>query len=65
MLRWHTLPNPVLAFQHTHLDGKISFRNESQQVAGCLHHIIQYHQQSAPDDDTNALTAPDNPPSVA
>ncbi|KAJ2350916.1 hypothetical protein GGH92_002116 [Coemansia sp. RSA 2673] len=47
------------------LDGKISFGNESQQVAGRLHHIIQYHQQLALDDDANALTAPVNPPTVA
>ncbi|KAJ2110540.1 hypothetical protein GGI16_000252 [Coemansia sp. S142-1] len=47
------------------LDENISFRNESQQVTGRLHHIIQYHQQSAPDDDTIALAAPINPPSVA
>ncbi|KAJ2261633.1 hypothetical protein GGI01_002146, partial [Coemansia sp. RSA 376] len=47
------------------LDGKISFRNKSQQVTGCLHHIIQYHQQSAPDDDANAPAAPGNPPTVA
>ncbi|KAJ2870106.1 hypothetical protein GGH93_005826 [Coemansia aciculifera] len=47
------------------LDGKISFRNESQQAAGRLHHISQYHQQSATDDDTNAPAAPANPPTVA
>ncbi|KAJ2071983.1 hypothetical protein GGH13_002997 [Coemansia sp. S155-1] len=47
------------------LDGKISFRSESQQVAGLLHHIIQYHQQPAPDDDTNAPAAPGNSPTVA
>ncbi|KAJ2055070.1 hypothetical protein GGI17_006748, partial [Coemansia sp. S146] len=47
------------------LDGKISFRNESQQVVSRLHHTIQYHQQSATDDDTSAPAAPFNPPTVA
>ncbi|KAJ2075551.1 hypothetical protein GGH13_000533 [Coemansia sp. S155-1] len=47
------------------LDGKISFTNESQQVASRVHHLIQYHQQSAPNDDTNTPAAPDNPPIVA
>ncbi|KAJ2346162.1 hypothetical protein GGH92_003730 [Coemansia sp. RSA 2673] len=46
------------------LDGKISLRNKSQQVASRVHHIIQHHWQSAPDDDTNALAAPINPPTV-
>ncbi|KAJ2458840.1 hypothetical protein GGI03_005709, partial [Coemansia sp. RSA 2337] len=62
--RWLTVSNWWYHFDpgDDELDGKISFRNESQQVAGRLPHIIQYHQQSAPDDDTNAPAAPDNPP---
>ncbi|KAJ2084127.1 hypothetical protein GGI09_007295, partial [Coemansia sp. S100] len=46
------------------LDVMISVKNESQQVDDCLYHIIQYHQQAAPDDDTNTPAAPVNPPSA-
>ncbi|KAJ2750308.1 hypothetical protein GGI19_005180 [Coemansia pectinata] len=65
--RWLTVSNRWYHFNpgDDELDGKISFRNESQQVAGRLHHIIQYHQQSATDDGTNAPAAPVNPPTVA
>ncbi|KAJ2870043.1 hypothetical protein GGH93_005872 [Coemansia aciculifera] len=65
--RWLAVSNRWYHFDpgDDELDGKISFRNESQQVAGRLHHIIQYHQQSAKDDNTNALAALVNPPTVA
>ncbi|KAJ2026434.1 hypothetical protein H4S03_008627 [Coemansia sp. S3946] len=65
--RWLVVSNRWYHFDpgDDELDGKISFRNKSQQVAGRLHRIIQYDQQPALDDDTNAPAAPDNLPSAA
>ncbi|KAJ2431888.1 hypothetical protein GGF41_000330 [Coemansia sp. RSA 2531] len=64
---WLTVSNRWYHFdsRDDELDGKTSFRNESQPVAGRLHRIIQYLQQLALEDDANALTAPVNPPTVA
>ncbi|KAJ2834719.1 hypothetical protein FBU31_001740 [Coemansia sp. 'formosensis'] len=52
--RWLTVSNRWYHFDpgEDELSGKISFCDDPQLMAGCLSHIIQYHQQLAEGNDT-------------